>query len=262
MNDPEQDLVRRSEDGAVVTLSLNAVARRNALSLDMRKALERHLREAVADPGCRVIVLTGEGNHFCAGGDIAGMEGLDPISGRHRLASAHEIVRLLVEGETPVVAAVEGYAVGAGLSLVAACDIVVAASDARFACSFNRLGLVPDFGIAFTLPMRVGMGRARRIMLGGDTFDAANAERWGLVDEIAEPGGARKAALALAARIAAEAAPLSNASTKRLLARMPGSLDDILRAEADSQSILYASRDFQEGRAAFLDKRKPSFEGR
>ncbi|WP_375458223.1 enoyl-CoA hydratase/isomerase family protein [uncultured Enterovirga sp.] len=262
MSDIEPELVLRTDDGPVTTLSLNAVARRNALSLELRAALERTLRGAMADPDCRAIVLTGEGDHFCAGGDIVAMAGLDAISGRNRLTSAHDIVRLLVEGEKPVVAAIEGYAVGAGLSLAAACDIVVAGRSARFACSFNRLGLVPDFGIAFTLPMRVGMGRARRIMLAADTFDAEAAERWGLVDQVAEAGEARRVAVALASRIAADAAPLSNAYAKRLLARMPGTLDDVLRAEADAQSILYASRDFAEGRAAFLGKRKPSFEGR
>ncbi|MDB5590986.1 enoyl-CoA hydratase/isomerase family protein [Enterovirga sp.] len=261
MSEPDTTLVRRHRDGAVAVLSLHAPTRRNALSLAMRAELHRELAAALADPDCRVVVLTGEGGHFCAGGDIVGMEGLDAISSRGRLASAHAIVRMLVEGDKPVVAAVEGFAVGAGLSLAAACDIVVASREARFACSFNRLGLVPDLGLAWTLPLRVGMGRARRIMLSGDTFDAAAAERWGLVDELAEPGQALAAALALAGRIAAETAPLSNACAKRLLASMPGSLDDVLRAEADSQSILYASRDFAEGRAAFLAKRKPVFTG-
>lgn len=257
-----ESLVSRDRSGAVWILALNAPARRNALSLEMRSSLERGLAEAMADPACRVVVLAGEGEHFCAGGDIAGMADAEPVSGRHRLASAHRIVRHLVAGEKPVIAAVEGYAVGAGLSLASACDIVVAARTARFACSFNRLGLVPDFGLAFTLPLRVGIGRARRIALTGDAFDAEAAERWGLVDALAETGEAREVATAIARRMADEAAPLSNSFAKRLLARTPGTLDDILRAEADAQSILYGSRDFAEGRAAFLAKRKPVFEGR
>ena len=253
--------VLRRRDGAVAIVSLNAPARRNALSLDLRAVLEEELATCLGEPGCRAVVLTGEGEHFCAGGDIVGMEGLDAISGRRRLDSAHRIVRMLVAGEKPVVAAVEGYAVGAGLSLALACDIVVASRAAKFACSFNRLGLAPDFGLAFTLPMRVGMGRARHIMLCGDTFDAETAERWGMVEAVCEPGGALAAATALALRMADQAAPLSNAFSKRLLARMPGSLDDVLRAEADSQAVLYGSRDFAEGRAAFLGKRKPDFRG-
>ena len=261
MTEPREP-VRRTIDNQVVTLTLSAVERRNALSLELRAALEAALAEALADPACRVIVLTGDGDHFCAGGDIAGMEGLDAVTGRHRLASAHRIIRMIVEGEKPVVAAVEGYAVGAGLSLAAACDIVVASRAARFACSFNRLGLVPDFGAAYTLPQRLGSGRARHVMLTGDTFDAAAAERWGLVEILAEPGEALATASTLARRMAEDTAPLSNAFSKRLLGRMPASLDDVLKAETDAQAILYTSRDFAEGRSAFLGKRKPAFDGR
>lgn len=257
-----ENLVRVARDDSVATLALNAPAKRNALSLDLRDALADALGAAMKDPEIRVVVLTGEGSHFCAGGDIGGMKGANPVFGRFRLESAHRIIRTIVEGEKPVVAAVEGFAVGAGLSLAAACDIVVASRTARFACSFNRLGLVPDFGAAFLLPMRVGIGRARRIMLTGDTFGAEEAERWGLAEDLAPEGEALAAATALARRIATEAAPLSNAFAKRLLARLPASLDEILKAEADSQSALYASEDFAEGRAAFLAKRTPRFEGR
>ena len=256
------ELVKRSVQGHVVTLSLNAVGRRNALSLELREALDRLLSDAMTDGSCRVIVLTGEGGHFCAGGDISGMKDITAVSGRQRLVTGHRIVRTIVEGDKPVIAAVEGFAVGAGLSLAAACDIVVAAKSAKFACSFNRLGLVADFGLAFTLPHRVGMGRARQIMLTGDTFTAETAEGWGLVEILTDEGQALASANDLAHRMSQETAPLSNAYSKRLLSRMPGSLDDILMAEADSQSVLYVSEDFAEGRAAFLGKRKPSFQGR
>lgn len=262
MSDDPTSTVRRDTVNGVAVLTLDAPARRNALSLSLRAALLDELSAAMADPLCRVVALTGAGGHFCAGGDIAGMEGLEPVSGRKRLETAHRIIRLMVEGDKPVIAAVEGFAVGAGLSLVAAADIVVTARSARFACSFNRLGLVPDFGIAWTLPLRVGTGRARHIMLTGDVFDAESAAAWGLIQRLVEPGEALTAAVALAERIAAEAAPLSNAFAKGLLARAPAGLDAVLRAEADAQAILYASDDFREGRAAFLGKRKPAFEGR
>ncbi|TDR94039.1 enoyl-CoA hydratase/isomerase family protein [Enterovirga rhinocerotis] len=257
-----QPLVTVETGDGVTTLTLNAVSKRNALAMPMREDLADALDAAIADPACRAIVLTGAGEHFCAGGDIGGMGGVDAISGRNRLASGHRIVRAMIEGETPVISAVEGYAVGAGLSLAIAADIVVAARTAKFACSFNRLGLVADFGAAWLLPMRAGIGRARQIMLTGDTFEAESAERWGLAEILTETGGALAEATALARRIAATTAPLSNAFAKRLLARMPGTLDDVLRAEADSQAALYTSRDFAEGRAAFLGKRKPVFEGR
>jgi enoyl-CoA hydratase/carnithine racemase len=254
--------VERNDVGAVAVLTLAYPERRNALSLDLRAALEAALVAALADPAVRAIVLTGKGDHFCAGGDISGMEGLDALGGRKRLASAQRITRLLVEGEKPIVAAVEGFAVGAGLSLVAACDIVVAARTAKFACSFNRLGLVPDFGVSWTLPQRVGSGRARLIMLGGDTFDAETAERWGLVEILTGPGTALAEATRYAQHLAADTAPLSNGFAKALLARMPTSLEALLKAEADLQAILFGTADFAEGRSAFLAKRRPAFEGR
>lgn len=254
--------VRRESDGFVTVLTLSNPERRNALSLPLRAMLADLVAEALADSGCRVIVLTGEGGHFSSGGDISGMDGLDAITGRGRLAQAHRLVRLLVEGEKPVVAALEGAVAGAGLSLAAACDIIIAGRDAKFACSFNRLGLVPDFGAAWLLPRRLGAMRARHLMLTGDPFGADQAERWGLVTEVVEPGAALARAVAIARGIAETAAPLSNAYSKRLLARQPASLAETLKAEEDAQSILYASRDFAEGCSAFREKRKPRFEGR
>lgn len=255
-------LVLASLDAGVATLTLNAVARRNALSLRLRDELAAAMDAAMRDPACRAVVMTGAGAHFCSGGDISGMDSANAINARSRFDSAHRVITMMVEGPKPVIAAVEGYAVGAGLSLAVAADIVIAARTAKFSCSFNRLGLVPDLGLAYNLPMRVGMGRARHIMLTGDMIDAETAERWGLAEALAEPGQALADATALARRLAATTAPLSNVYTKRLLSRMPGTLADVLKAEADSQGTLYTSRDHAEGREAFLGKRKPSFEGR
>lgn len=259
MNTPP--LIRSERRGATAILTLDLPARRNALSLDLRAELERALAAAMDDPACRVVVLTGAGGHFCSGGDISGMDGVAATDAIGRLVGGHAIIRTLVEGPKPVIAAVEGHGAGAGLSLAAACDVVVAGRGAIFTCSFNRIGLVPDLGLAFTLPLRVGTGRARRMMLTAEPVDAETAERWGLAEAVVQDGTALEAALALADRVAL-AAPLSNAYAKRLLGRMPTGLDDILKAEADAQAVLYTTADFAEGRAAFREKRKPLFEGR
>ena len=257
-----EPLVLTTKADGVATLTLNAVARRNALSVAMRDELADALDDAMRDEACRVVIVTGAGEHFCSGGDISGMDSANAINARSRFDSAHRALTLMVEGGKPVIAAIEGYAVGAGLSLATAADIAIASRTAKFSCSFNRIGLVPDLGIAFTLPMRVGMGRARYIMISGDMIDAETAERWGVIEQLAEPGQALADALTLAKRLASTTAPLSNLYTKRLLSRMPGTLADILKAEADSQGTLYTSRDHAEGREAFLAKRKPVFEGR
>lgn len=267
MSSPEENGQSASEDvtltvqDGVGVVTLDYVARRNALSLPLRQRLYDRLAEAMDSAECRVIVLTGAGGCFCSGGDISSMQGLDGASGRARLQRVHRLMRLLLEGEKPVIAAVEGWAVGGGLALAAACDIVVSAADARFACSFNKIGLVPDLAAAYVLPLRMGMGRARHIMLTGDTFDAVKAAEMGLVEQVCAPGCALDEAMALAARLT-QAAPLALGMTKALLARMPASLEVMLKAEADTQSLLFTTQDFAEGRSAFLAKRKPCFQGR
>ncbi len=254
--------VRRDDHAKVATLTIVNIARRNALSSGVWSGLRAMLRDAMADTTIRAIVLTGEGGHFCAGGDISDMGDVDATEGRARLTSGHDITRLIVEGEKPVLAAVEGFAVGAGLSIAASCDIVIASSAAKFACSFNRIGLVPDLGAGWVLPQRVGAGRARWIMLTGDTFGAEEARSWGLVETLTEPGEALRTAVEVATRMAEQAAPLSNAFAKALLARGATGLDGFLKAEADAQGILFTTRDFAEGRRAFLAKEKPRFQGR
>ena len=253
-------LIRRA-DGPVTVLSLNYPERRNALSMPLRHALIAGLEAALDDEACRVVVLTGEGSHFCAGGDITSMADITAVAGRRRLNHIHRLIRLLAAGEKPVLAAVEGHAAGAGMSLAAACDIVVASETAKFTCSFNRIGLVPDLGATWTLPMRMGLGRAKYAMMTGRVLDANAAERWGLAELVVPAGAALSEATKLAHELAAKS-PLSNGFAKALAGRMPRDLDEMLRAEADAQAVLFTSQDKEEGRSAFLEKREPVFAGR
>lgn len=247
--------------GAVAVLTLNEPAKRNALSLDLREALHDALVEAGDDAAVRAIVLAGADGCFCAGGDLRSMADLDATGGRARLKRAHRLVRQIVRGEKPVIAAVEGHAVGAGLSLAAACDVVIAASDAQFAGGFAKVGLMPDLGALWTVPARVGTGATRRIFFLNESLDGMEAERIGLADKVVEPGQALTAALAAAEGLAG-AAPLSIAMAKAVLARAPQNLDALLDAEADAQAVLFTSADFREGLAAFLEKRQAGFAGR
>jgi enoyl-CoA hydratase/carnithine racemase len=246
--------------GAVRIVTLTHPRRRNALSLALREALFEALDEVLADPDCRVVVLTGAEGCFCSGGDISTMQGVDPVAGRRRLQRIHRVVRQLTESEKPILAAVEGWAAGAGISLAAACDIVFAASDARFACSFNKIGLVPDLGATATLTQRMGAGRAKYMMMSGEVFSADQASAMGLVEVVTAPGDSLAQALAMAETMA-QTAPLSNAMTKALVARMPAPLSEMLKAEVDAQAVLFGTSDFAEGQAAFMGKRPPVFTG-
>ena len=251
-------MLTESREGAVAVLTLDYPERRNALAMPMRQRLVDALEAIEADRDLRAIVITGAGGTFSAGGDISGMNVADFAAGRERFRLTHHLVRLLIKGSKPVIAAVEGWCVGAGLSVAMCCDTVVAASDARFAAGFGKIGLIADLGLLHTLPARIGQGRARQVFLYGEQIDAPRAESIGMVDHVVPPGTALPAALARAALFQA-AAPLPVAMTKQYLA---AGLDAALEWERDTQSALFLTTDHAEGKAAFLEKRTPTFGGR
>ncbi len=244
--------------GSVAVLTLNVPARRNALSMALRQGLTERLRAIEADPEIRAVVLCGAGGNFCSGGDLTEMNATDIGAARARMGTTHQLVRALVKSAKPVVAAVDGWAAGAGLSIALCCDLVVAAPDARFVASFGNVGLIGDLGLLHTLPRRVGEAWARRILLLGEPVDAATAERIGIAHAVAPSGEARQAALDWAERLAARA-PLAVAMTKAVLAE---GLDALLDREREWQAMLFQTVDHAEGKAAFKDKRAPRFEGR
>lgn len=241
--------------GHVRILTIDRQERRNALDLADREDLLEALR--AADEEARAIVLTGAGPVFCAGGDIGSMS-QDRDVARHRLEVVNAVARQLVNGRRPVVAAVEGGAYGLGLALAAACDLVVCGRSATFSTSFAKIGLAPDTGLAYSLPLRVGPGRARELVLTARTFDADEAERIGAVDTVVDDGSVLARAVATATQLA-ERSTAMNEGVRRLFAQEDRSLEAILRAEADTQVELLAGRAFAEGRAAFLERRRPDF---
>jgi enoyl-CoA hydratase/carnithine racemase len=248
-------MLREDRQGATAVLTLDYPARRNALAMPMRTALIAAMERIEADRGISAVVLTGSGGNFSAGGDISGMDAEDFAAGRERFRVTHRLVRLLIESSKPVIAAVEGWAVGAGLGLALCCDTIVADAGARFMAGFGRVGLVADFGLLHTLPRRVGEGRARQILLYDDTVEAEAAERIGLIDRVVPAGTALQAARQCAATFE-QAAPLPVAMTKSFLAQ---GLAEALEWERNVQSMLFLTQDHAEGKAAFLQKRAPQF---
>lgn len=158
-------------------ITLSRPQRRNALSPALRNQLIDAIESAMQEPACRVLVLTGANGHFCAGGDIGSFEPISAIAGRTRMQDAQRLARAVTLGDKPVIAAVEGHASGAGLCLAAACDIVVASASAKFTCSFNRVGLLPDLGGLWSIPQRIGLGRTKMLMLSGKTLCASEAAK-------------------------------------------------------------------------------------
>ena len=253
-------LIELTRDGDVAILTMNDPDRRNALSVEMRAELLAKLDPLMGDDPCCAIVLTGAGGTFSAGGDLKSMRSGAPIYARHRMMSSHRLVRLLAEGPKPVVSAVEGFAFGAGLSLAALSDICVTAPDAKFGAVFGKVGLMADLGLLWSLPQRIGAARAKRFLLRNEIATGTEALALGLADAKAEAGATLAEAVARAQAFAG-AAPLALAATRSAFAQVGGSLSAALSLEVDLQSALMASNDHAEGRGAFLDKRKPSFNG-
>ena len=250
-------MLTEARDGATVVLTLDHPARRNALAMPMRQAIVDAMERIEGDRDIRAVVLTGAGGTFSAGGDISGMNAADLAAGRERFRVTHRMVRLLIKASKPVVAAVEGYAVGAGLSVALCCDTIIAGEGAQLAAGFGRVGLVADLGMLHTLPLRVGQGRARQILLYGERMRATEALGIGLVDQVVPDGTALAAALERA-RLFADMAPLPVAMTKQYLA---AGLDAALEWERDTQAALFMTADHAEGKAAFMEKRAARFSG-
>ncbi|WP_201464997.1 enoyl-CoA hydratase/isomerase family protein [Janibacter melonis] len=254
------DAVRVEQHGSVRVLVLNRPERRNALGMQERVALADALAEATAADDVRAVVLTGAGAVFCAGGDVSTMTA-DLEVARRRMVAMEAVTRAIVECPVPVVAAVEGGAFGAGLAVAAACDVVVAAQDARFCASFAKVGLTADAGATWALTRRVGWSRAKQLLLTASTVPADVAHGWGLVDERVAAGTALEHALGVAERLAG-LPPLSLRATKELLATLPPALDDAMTAESTAQLALFGTEDFAEGQSAFAQRRRPVFLGR
>ncbi|TWG91680.1 enoyl-CoA hydratase/carnithine racemase [Nocardioides sp. J9] len=254
----EPDSVRVTDEGAVRVITLNRPHVKNAINLPLRFALAEALEQADADAGVRVIVLTGAEGAFCSGGDISTMRRQPRNETTARAQAAQRVVRAIWHTPKPVVAAVEGPAFGAGTALALACDRVVAASDATFATTFTGVGLAGDMGIFASLPARVGVSRARQMLMLGTRVKGAEAGSIGLVDRVVDPGEALAAALEDAATLAA-GPPLALGVIKQMLSGEPRHPLAVLDLEVRNQTMLWDSADFAEGVTAFAEKRRPVF---
>jgi 2-(1,2-epoxy-1,2-dihydrophenyl)acetyl-CoA isomerase len=252
--------VETSRDGAVLTITLNRPDSYNAFTTSMHAALRGALEEAAPDD-VRAVVITGAGKGFCAGQDITEFRELDHDVGEHLEATYHPNIRAIRALEKPVIAAVNGAAAGAGLSLACACDYRLAADGAAFVPGFVGIGLIPDSGGSYFIARLLGPSRAFAWMSSNRRLTAAEAHAWGLVDEVVDADGLA----ARAAEVAAEYASLPTRGigmTKRLFDHaQTATLDEQLTLEAQLQTAATKTADFAEGVTAFLEKRPPSFTG-
>jgi 2-(1,2-epoxy-1,2-dihydrophenyl)acetyl-CoA isomerase len=253
--------VEVSGEGAVLTITLNRPDVLNAINRGMHEGLRDALRQARADE-VRAVVVTGAGRGFCVGQDLTEFrEAPSGIADRLR-RYYHPNVEAIRALEKPVIAAVNGAAAGAGLSLACACDLRIASESATFVPAFINIGLVPDSGGSFFVHRLLGYARAFEWMTSGRRLSAAEARDWGLVSEIVEDAHLAERAAELAGKLAGM--PTRGIGmTKRLFDHAASAtLGEQLELEAQLQGAATKTADFEEGVAAFLEKREPDFTGR
>jgi 2-(1,2-epoxy-1,2-dihydrophenyl)acetyl-CoA isomerase len=257
-NDGHTADVLVNRDGSVGVITINRPARLNAVTPEVGGVLESAFLDLEADSRIRAIVLTGSGRGFCAGADIAG----DVGNARQVLLEAwNPLVRTMRALQLPIIAAVNGVAAGAGVSLALACDLRVAATSARFELSFTKIGLMPDAGATWLLPRIVGLGRANELALLGHRLSAEEAYGWGLVNKVSEDGESVSDAVAMARRF--DELSTSVASVKEAHQRaLQVDFADQLGHEAHTQGWLQQQNDFTEATTAFTQKRVARFSER
>lgn len=264
------DTVLVERRGRVATLTLNRPDVRNAFStVEQIGEFVAAVAGIARDPDLSVLIVTGAGSSFCSGGDVKGMQNETGFSAgtsldlrqRYR-QDVQRITASLFELELPTIAAVNGPAIGLGNDLACCCDIRIASTSARFAESFIKLGLIPGDGGAYFLQRIVGYAKAAELSLTGDTIDAVEAERIGLITRVVPPDELSAAVNALADRIAANP-PQSLRYTKRLLREAQRtSLDSVFELSAAFQAIVQRTGDHREAVNAMIEKRPPTYTGR
>ena len=253
----------------VVTLTLNRHDTRNAISSDeMVDAIVGACERINGDSSVRVAIITGAGSAFSSGGNVkdmhdkAGMFGGTPPDLRDGYRNGIQRIPMAVsELEVPIIAAVNGAAIGAGCDLTMMCDIRIASEKAIFAESFVKVGLIPGDGGAWFLPRVVGLSRANEMAFTGDQVDAQMAHEWGLVSQVVAPDDLMTAANEMAARIAVNP-PSALRMTKKLIKESQhAQLESVLEMSASLQALAHQTKDHAEAVAAFVEKRKPEFTG-
>ena len=257
------------KDGNVVTLTLNRPEALNAMNEPLMAELERHLIDIESDAVARAVVLTGAGRGFCAGGDLKRdrmAEGQDRFfdgdPGGTVIERLNRCVLRMHNLPKPIIACINGVAVGAGCNLALATDLRLASDAARFGEVFSRIGLVPDGGGTYFLPRLVGTAKALEMIMLGDIIDAQEALRIGLVNRVVEADRLEAETRLLAERLATGPTLAHGLAKTGVYRAMNRPLEDVLNMEARNQSIASRSRDHVEGTAAFLEKRRPDFIGR
>ncbi len=257
-----ETIILERKDG-IGTLTLNRPEKLNAINRKMTEELNYAIVEIAKDIGVRALVVTGAGRGFCSGADVGDMaQAAAPIENRYWTQMAHKIILGLTELEKPVIAKVNGVAVGIGCSLALSADIIIASENAKFSLIFSRIGLIPDGGSLFHLPRLVGPAKAKELIFTARMVDAKEAERIGLISKAVSADELDNEVNMLAKQLAEGATAAFGIAKKIINKGLSMDLSSVLECEAFGQTIAGTTEDAQEGVMAFLEKRKADFKGR
>ena len=257
-----ETIVLEGKEG-VATLTLNRPEKLNAINRKMVEELNGAVVEIAKDRDMRALVITGAGRGFCSGADVGDMtQAAAPIENRYWTQMMHKIILALTDLEKPVIAKVNGVAVGMGCSLALIADMIIASENAKFGLIFSRIGLIPDGGSLFHLPRLVGPAKAKELIFTTKLVDAKEAERIGLVNKAVPTDELDNEVNTLAKQLA-EGPTVALGIAKRIINKgLSMDLSSVLECETFGQTIAGTTEDAQEGIMAFLEKRKAEFKGR
>ena len=246
----------------IATVLLDRADKLNALSGEMYHELADAFRKLNEDDAVRVVLLTGAGRAFCAGGDVGSMGGYDVVSGRKRSKGHQQMILALHHLEKPVIAAVRGPAAGIGASMALACDLIVASDTAYLLMAFKNVGIPPDGGASYFLTQHLGLARAKEIVYSARKLPAAEAKDMGLVSRVVPDDQLETAALAMAQEIAGSATYALTLAKRMFQYMYVPTLEQLLEMEVLAISGARMTEDHVEGVTAFKEKRKPKFRGK